>query len=136
MSERREDRELRELFSQVRDGDRQRAPSFESVWNRASRLANGPDPRRPPGLRPGWAVVGFVGVVALAVAVAWIAPWDSPPSLDEEIALAQEMSTWEAPTDVLLRLSSLEVPSTVPSLEVTSIPLPEVPATSPTNGDC
>lgn len=116
----REDALLREFFSQVHADDR--PPSFTRVAR-----------ARPPAPRAGsWIprpAVAIAAVLLVAVAAAWLVPWLPGPgsvslSDEEQMALAVELSSWEAPLDFLLDTPGREVFVGAPSLELTALKIP------------
>jgi hypothetical protein len=130
VSDRHEDRRLEEVLSTVRDADRRHAPAFDSVWAGARKRADATASSTRGG-RLVWAAVGLGAVVAVAALVVWVAPDGTGPSLDAEIAMAREMWAWEAPTDALHEISIPGISSIAPSLEMTSVPLPEIATPAP-----
>jgi hypothetical protein len=96
--------ELRRRLAELREADRERAPSFAQVCARARR-------RRPwratLRIRP-----LVVGAAAVAIAAVWLARARSfSPS-----AVAPAIATWRAPTDALLRTPGSELLGAMPAL--------------------
>ena len=97
--------EIRHRFAQLRDADRERAPSFAQTYGRARARRSW---RATQRVRP--LVIG--AVAAVAIAVVWLAHARSfsPPTATPAIA------TWRAPTDVLLRTPGSELLGAMPAL--------------------
>jgi len=123
-----DDRGLRRMFEQLRDEDRRATPEFE----KASRRTAPATPRA--GLRLAWAG-GAAAVAALALILA-LRPVGTVRDVStvEALAMARELSSWTAPSDGIYDVSGLTVLSGVPSLELTSLALPEL-ATPASTGD-
>jgi hypothetical protein len=122
------DRDLRERFAALREADAVGAPSFPSV--RRGRPAA---PRsRSIGLLPAAALVATALVTAV---VLMKAPGRPASSADDVIAQATSLSAWTAPTDAWLKLSGLEIPSSVPSLSLSSVTLPQAASTATDSGE-
>jgi len=117
---------LRDLFATLRREDQRAVPGFDRL------LAEARGNARQAGRahRGGWwlwAGAGAVAAVVVAVVLARVPPpAPRPQSLDEALAMARAMDTWEAPTDSILEIALLKMPDTVPTLEYTSVPLPAV----------
>ena len=100
--------EIRQRFAQLREADRERAPSFAQIYGRGrARRSLGAIPR----VRP--LVIG--AAAAVVIAAVWIAnarPF-SPHTVTPTIAA---IAAWRAPTDVLLRTPGSELLGTMPAL--------------------
>ena len=123
-----DDPDLRERFAALREEDTASAPSL--AW-----VLGGPaiaPPRRFPPLVAG----ALLATAAVATAVVLVVTTRSVvPGLDAAIAQAQSMSSWTAPTDAWLTLSGLEIPDSVPSLQPSSVRLPESSAAPTATGE-
>ena len=97
--------ELRRRFAQLREADRERAPSFAQTYGRARARRSW---RATPRVRP--LVIG--AAAAVAIAAGWLAHQRSfSPS-----AVTPAIATWRAPTDVLLRTPGSELLGAMPAL--------------------
>lgn len=105
------DEPLRQLFSEQREADQQRAPSFQQSWLAAATLAQKPA-RRP------WTLPVAVGAVAALVAAAaaarlWSRTPSSPPPPTPTVIVS--LAEWTSPTDFLLEpLSESSLPGWQP----------------------
>jgi hypothetical protein len=99
--------EIRRRFAQLRDGDRESAPSFAETYVRSR---SGPSARvhRVRALPIGAAAA----VVIAAVWMATARPF-SPHTATPTVAA---IAAWRAPTDVLLRTPGSEVLGAMPAL--------------------
>lgn len=109
--------ELRRRFAQLRDADRERAPSFSQTYARARARR-----MRRRALRAQPLAIG--AAAAVVIAVVWLAHSRSlSPS-----AVTPTIGNWQAPTDVLLRTPGSELLSAIPELDAsvldTMIPKP------------
>ncbi|MDQ6872408.1 MAG: hypothetical protein M3037_10420 [Gemmatimonadota bacterium] len=103
-----DDREIRDRFAQLREADRERAPSFAQTYGRArGRRGSGATLR----VRP--LVIG--AAAAVLIAAVWVANVRSfsPHGVTPTIAT---IAAWRAPTDVLLRTPGSELLGTMPAL--------------------
>jgi len=98
-----DDSEIRHRFAQLRESDRERAPSFAQTYGRARRRF-GAMPRVPP-LAIAMAATVFIAAVWLANTRSVSRPTPTPT-----------IATWRAPTDVLLRTPGSELLGTMPAL--------------------
>jgi hypothetical protein len=100
-----EESELRRRFGQLREADRNRAPSFAQIYARA---------RTREGLRTTMRMRPFAIGAAAAVVIAaiWIAQ-TRPFSTDK---VAPAIATWRAPTDLLLETPGTELLRAMPAL--------------------
>ena len=97
--------ELRRRFVQVREADRERAPSFAQTYGRARARR-----RWRARLRVRPLVTG--AAAAVAIAAVWLAHARSfSPS-----AATPAIATWRAPTDVLLQTPGSELLGAMPAL--------------------
>ena len=97
--------ELRRRFAQLREADRERAPSFRQTYARALSRRSW---RATLRLRP--LVIG--AAAAVAIAAVWLAHERSfSPS-----AATPTIVTWRAPTDVFLRTPGSELLGAMPAL--------------------
>jgi hypothetical protein len=103
-----EDKEIRQRFAELRESDRERAPSFAQTYARAHT-------RRRLGamLRVRPLVIG--AAAAVVIAVVWLANARSfsPHTVTPTIAA---IAAWRAPTDVLLRTPGSELLGAMPAL--------------------
>ena len=123
MTERNEDSTLRQLFSNLRERDRRRAPAFERTWDAAGRPRVAP--RRTSTARVGLVLAAAAGLALVAFAI--LDHGDSgraAPDLAAEIAIARELAAWEAPTDFLVEISGLELLDSVPTFGAGYLTLP------------
>ena len=97
--------ELRHRFAQLREADRERAPSFAQSLTRARVRRSLGATRRLRPLVIGAAAAAVTGAVWLAQARSF-----SPPAVTPAIA------TWRAPTDVFLRTPGNELLGALPAL--------------------
>jgi hypothetical protein len=109
--------ELRRRFAQLREADRERAPSFARIYSLARARRSW---RATLRVRP--LVIG--AAAAVAIAAVWLAHARSfSPS-----AVTPTIATWRAPTDVLLRTPGSELLGAMPALGAsvldTMIPTP------------
>lgn len=109
--------ELRRRFAQLREADRERAPSFAQTYGRASaRRSWRTTPRRRPLL------IGAMAAVAIA------AVWLARERLISPSTVTPTIATWQAPTDVFLRTPGSELLAAMPALGAsvldTMIPIP------------
>ena len=100
-----DENELRRRFAQLREADRDRAPSFAQTYGHA---------RARDGRRPTLRVRPLVISAAAAVLVAaiWLA---HERSLSPAIT-TPEIANWRAPTDVLLQTPGSELLGAMPAL--------------------
>jgi len=109
--------ELRRRFAQLREADRERAPSFARIYGGAST-------RRSwrATLRIRQLLIGATAAVAIA------AVWLARERLVSPFAVEPSIVTWRAPTDVFLRTPGSELLAAMPALGAsvldTMIPLP------------
>lgn len=116
------DRELDAAFSELREETRPSVPPYAEV--RRAALARLPEGRGVHAMR--WAAAA-VGITALAVAVVLVAGrGGETDSLAAEIAMAEEIAAWTAPTDSLYALSSFKIPETVPRLTIEADYVPDI----------
>jgi len=103
-----DENEIRQRFAQLRDADRERAPSFAQTYARARM-------RRSVGatLRVRPLVIG--AVAAAVVAAVWLGNARSFSSHTVTPTIAA-IAAWRAPTDILLRTPGSEVLGTMPAL--------------------
>ena len=123
-----DDRELRERFAALRDDDEASAPAFFDLLRRETASA--------PARGRRFLSVVMLGAAAVVAAVVLVAlPRGGDRSIQAAIAQAESLSSWTAPTDSWLTLSGLEIPSSVPSLSLSSVTLPESWAPAATQGE-
>ena len=123
-----DDRELRGRFAALRDEDAASAPTFSEVLRGRTTSS--------PARRSRLIAVAVVAAAAVVTALLLVnPPRRGDGSTEAAIAQATALSSWAAPTDVLLTLSGLEIPNAVPSLSLSSVTLPEASATATTEGD-
>ena len=97
--------ELRRRFAQLREADRERAPSFAQIYARARARRSW---RATLHVRP--LVIG--AAAAVVIAAVWLSYSRSFPTS----AVTPAIATWRAPTDVLLRTPGSELLSAMPTL--------------------
>ena len=103
MSRMDDDARLREAFGELRAGDARRSPSFDAMLG----------PRSRASLRPRWAVLSLAAAVLMvSVFVARARRTDELVGPQEVIAL----SSWTAPTDVLLEGARMHLVTQAPAL--------------------
>ena len=97
--------ELRRRFAQLRDADRERAPSFAQMYERAR-------PRRS------WREALRVGplMIVTAAAVVIAAVWLTHGRSFTPRAFTPAIATWRAPTDALLQTPGSELLGAMPAL--------------------
>lgn len=109
--------ELRHRFAQLREADRERAPSFAQIYGRACARRTW---RATLRVRP--LVIGAVSAVVIA------AVWLSYSRSFATSAVEPTIATWRAPTDVFLRTPGSELLGAMPPLGAsvldTMIPTP------------
>jgi hypothetical protein len=100
-----DDSEIRQRFAQLREADRERAPSFAQTYGRAPARRSR---RATLRLRP--LVIGASAAIAIvAVSLAYLRSF-SPSAVTPTIV------TWRAPTDILLRTPGSELLGAMPAL--------------------
>lgn len=99
------DRDLRERFDALREVDATSAPAFDDVYENARRAAAAPA-RTPRTTARAWAAVGALAAAIVVTALLLAGHRSSPTDLQAAIAQAKEMSSWSAPTDTFLDVSS------------------------------
>ena len=97
--------ELRRRFAQLREADRERAPSFAQTYGRARAPKSGRAPLRVWPLVFGAAAAVVIAALSLAYGRSF-----SPAAATPAIA------TWRAPTDVLLQTPGSELLGAMPEL--------------------
>ena len=103
-----DENEIRQRFAQLREADRERAPSFAQIYGRGrARQRLGAMPR----LRP-FVLGAAAGVV---IAMVWVAKARSFSHYTATPTIAT-IAAWRAPTDVLLRTPGSELLGTMPAL--------------------
>lgn len=106
-----DDNELRRQFAELREADKDRAPSFAQTYGRArarASLRRTPRLRKTPRLRPLVLAVAAVVVIA-ALSLAYgrsVTPSATTPAI----------ANWRAPTDVLLQTPGSELLGEMPAL--------------------
>lgn len=120
-TDRTDDRDLREMFTRLREEDHRSAPSFDSL--RVAVPARASSPQRA---RRAWLATAAAGVGTLLL-VAWVAGGRGREADDlaASIAFAQEIAAWSAPTDAIHRLAPAVLPDSVPGLDVGSAYVPD-----------
>jgi hypothetical protein len=123
-----DDRDLRERFAALRDEDAASVPSLATVLHGRT--------GRPRTSRVPWIPVAALASAAALTTVVLLAPGGRhETSLDEAIEQAQSIASWTAPTDAWLTLSGFEIPSSVPSLSLSSVTLPEASTEETSQGE-
>ena len=98
--------ELRHRFTQLREADRERAPSFAETYVRSrSRQSRSAIQR----VRP-------LAIIAAAAAVLIVATWQANTRSFSPSTATPTIATWRAPTDALLRTPGSELLGTMPAL--------------------
>ena len=102
------EKEIRQLFSELRAQDSQRAPSFDAVTRATPSFTS-------TGLSFSWFrfALGTTAIVLLIATIALTAIHLHTRSIERERQHWAALSTWEAPTDALLLISSAPWESTV-----------------------
>jgi hypothetical protein len=103
-----DENEIRQRFAQLREADRESAPSFAQIYGRGrARRRLGAMPRARPFV---------IGAAAAAViATVWVAKTRSFSHSTATPTIAT-IAAWRAPTDVLLRTPGSELLGTMPAL--------------------
>ena len=100
--------EIRQRFAQLREADRERAPSFAQIYGRGrARQRLGAMPR----VRP----LVIATAAAVVIAAVWMANARSISRSTTTPTIAT-IATWRAPTDILLRTPGSELLGTMPAL--------------------
>lgn len=97
--------ELRSRFAQLREADRERAPSFAQTYGRARARRSGRGKLRTRPL-----VIAAAAAVVIAATLLAYTRSSSPSAATPAIA------TWRAPTDVLLQTPGSELLGAMPAL--------------------
>jgi hypothetical protein len=100
-----DDSEIRQRFARLREADQESAPSFAQTYGRA---------RAGRSLRTTRRVRPLVIATAAAVAIAAVAL--SYARSSSSSAVTPEITSWRAPTDVLLRTPGSELLGEMPAL--------------------
>ena len=100
-----DDNELRQRFAQLRESDRERAPTFAQTYRRA-------DARRISRVSLRNRALAIGAVAAVLVVAVWMARTSSFVHSGTTPAIA----TWRAPTDVLLDTPGSELLGEMPAL--------------------
>lgn len=131
-----DDHDLRALFDDVRAADRRNAPAFEAVWPRAdARTETAPIPRRARAARGLAALASAAAMIAFAWLALRVPPAVPPLTDDEALAVAAAIENWQAPSDDLDEHLSGDLLSTIPTLQLDSIPDLEDLEAEGANGD-
>jgi hypothetical protein len=119
-----DDREIRQRFAQLREADQESAPSFAQTYGRARARRSMRAISRVQPLVIGAAAAVTIAAVALSYARSSSSSAGTP-----------EITTWRAPTDVLLRTPGSELLGEMPALGAsvldTMIPKPSNRGTRP-----
>ncbi len=102
-----DDRDLRELFAELRRREQQAVPSFERVWA-AAQARRGPRPR----LRFALAAAAIVALLLLWLGGTPVPAPEAPPAV----------ARWTSPTQFLLATPGRELLSTIPALGAPALP--------------
>ena len=100
-----DENEFRRRFAQLREADRGHAPTFAQIYERARMRRSLRATRRVRAL-----------VIAAAAVVAIVAVALSYARSSSSSAVTPEITTWRAPTDVLLRTPGSELLGEMPAL--------------------
>lgn len=107
--------DLRRRFAQLREADRERAPSFAQTHGRARRSRRATRRVRPL-------------MIAAVAAVVIVAVWMENARSFSPSAVTPAIATWRAPTDILLRTPGSDLLGVMPALGAsvldTMIPIP------------
>ena len=114
---------VRRWLAGLRESDRQGTPDFGALWQEARRRSEIRTDRRR-ATRLTWATVALAVISVFALAL-WRASVGRTRPLLDELTMARDLSSWRAPTDVFTELSGVRIQDSVPSLELTSVLLPE-----------
>lgn len=120
MNTEKNEKEIRQLFSELRAKDSQRAPSFDAL---TQAIPSGPSAGR---IFFPWPQIALA-TTAIALLAGTIAIRLNRRSLERERQQWAALSTWEAPTDALLHISSVPWESTVTTPSDFLINNPAVP---------
>jgi len=103
------EKKIKQLFRELRAQDSQHVPSFDAVTRAA------PSDASPRGMSFPWFrfALGTAAIVLFIATIALTAIHLHTRSLDRERQQWAALSTWEAPTDALLMVSSVAWESTV-----------------------
>jgi hypothetical protein len=102
-----DDREFQDRFAELREHDAERAPGFAQVYAGARQ-------RRPAQRRALPFAIG--AAAAAAVLTVWIVQARRDVAPAAIAATAPSISSWQAPTDVLLKPSGADVLGPMPAL--------------------
>jgi hypothetical protein len=112
-----DENELRRRFAQLREADRERAPSFAQTYGRGHARRSR---RATRHVRP--------LMIAAAAAVVIVAVWMENARSFSPSAVTPAIATWRAPTDILLRTPGSDLLGVMPALGAsvldTMIPIP------------
>jgi hypothetical protein len=100
-----DDSELRRRFAQLREVDRENAPTFAQTYGRTRAR---PISRVPMRVRP--------LMIGAAAAVIVVAVWIGRERLFSPVPATPAIATWRAPTDVLLDTPGSELLGAMPAL--------------------
>lgn len=100
-----DDSELRRRFAQLRESDRERAPTFSRTYGRRGARRTSPVLLRNRAL-----------VIGAAAAVVIVAVWMARTSSFSPSETTAAIATWRAPTDVLLDTPGSELLGAMPAL--------------------
>ena len=114
-----DENELRRRFAELRDTDRESAPTFAQTYGRArtdrtTRAQESPDKHAWSARRPRLRVRPLA--IAAAAAVLIVAVWMARERSLSPREGNPEIATWRAPTDVLLDTPGSELLGTMPAL--------------------
>lgn len=94
------DRHLRQEFDALRESDRQSAPEFGTIWSRAKSVEEIRASDTPPAIR--WIPLAASVVIGALLLFGTLRQKALSP---KEPTVTPAITTWQSPTDVLLRTS-------------------------------
>ena len=103
-----DDSEIRQRFAQLRESDREHAPSFAQVYGRGRA-------RRRLGAMPRVRPFVIAAAASVVIAAIWLANARSLSRSTTAPTIAT-IAAWRAPTDILLRTPGSELLGTMPEL--------------------
>jgi hypothetical protein len=101
-----DEKEIRQRFAQLRESDRERAPSFAHTYARAQSRGSW---RLNQRVRP-------LAIIAAAAAILIVATWQANIRSFSPSTATPTIATWRAPTDILLQTPGSELLAAIPAL--------------------
>lgn len=112
-----QDHDLETAHAALREQDARHAPSYRALRDAAVEEES----RRMRGARTVWTVAAAAVLATIALTVVLVGGRSGGPAdLAAEISMSRELSSWSAPTDAIWDLASLDIPDSVPGLDVGS----------------